>query len=95
VAVTVPQQLTVDSLLEGTPLFGSVSLSLHDALLWPPGDPGAFADAARDILAGRWRWQAMRRAGLAAAAAFSEHRVAASVEEALRWVASDAWRVEP
>ncbi len=34
----------------------------------------------------------MRRAGLAAAAAFSERRVADTVEEALRWVASDAWR---
>jgi hypothetical protein len=36
----------------------------------------------------------MRRAGLDAAAAFSERRVMPAVEEALRWVAGDAWRTE-
>jgi len=62
------------------------------AELVPVGDPAAFADAARAILGDRRRWREMRRAGLAAAAAFSERRVADAVEEALRWVASDAWR---
>ena len=62
------------------------------AELVPAGDPDAFADAARAILGEPTRWREMRRAGLAAAAAFSERRVADAVEEALRWVASDAWR---
>jgi len=65
------------------------------AELVPAGDPGAFAGPARAILSDRRRWRAMRRAGLRAAAAFSERRVVAAVEEALRWVASDAWRAEP
>jgi glycosyltransferase involved in cell wall biosynthesis len=60
------------------------------AELVPAGDPGAFADAARAILGDRRRWGRMRRAGLRAAAAFSERRVVAALEEALRWVASDA-----
>jgi len=64
------------------------------AELVPAADPGAFADAAREILADRRRWREMRRAGLRAAAAFSERRVVGAVEEALRWVASDAWRAE-
>ena len=64
------------------------------AELVPAANPGAFADAARAILGDRRRWRQMRRAGLRAAAAFSERRVAAVVEEALRWVASDGWRAE-
>jgi len=55
-------------------------------------DPGAFADAARAILGDRRRWRKMRRAGFEVAAAFSERRVVPSIEEALHWVASDAWR---
>ena len=62
------------------------------AELVPANDPGAFADAARAILGDHRRWRQMRRAGLDAAAAFSERRVVVAVEEALRWVASDAWR---
>jgi len=62
------------------------------AELVPAGDPGAFADAARSALGDPKRWRAMRRAGLRAAAAFSERRVVAALEEALRWVAGDAWR---
>jgi glycosyltransferase involved in cell wall biosynthesis len=62
------------------------------AELVPADDPAAFADAARAVLGDRRRWRRMRRAGLRAAAAFSERRVTSAVEEALRWVASDAWR---
>jgi glycosyltransferase involved in cell wall biosynthesis len=62
------------------------------AELVPAGDPDAFAAAARAILGDPKRWRAMRRAGLAAAAAFRERRVVTVVEEALRWVASEAWR---
>jgi len=62
------------------------------AELVPADDPGAFADAARAVLGDRRRWGKMRRAGIEVAGAFSERRVAPSVEEALNWVASDAWR---
>lgn len=65
------------------------------AELVPPTDPRAFADAAAAILGDRRRWREMRRSGLAAARPFSEERVASALEDAVRWVASGAWQVEP
>ncbi|HOC43306.1 MAG TPA: glycosyltransferase family 4 protein [Thermoanaerobaculales bacterium] len=62
------------------------------AELVPVGDAAAFAGAARAILGDRRRWREMRRAGLGVAAAFSERRVVAIVEDALHWAAGGAWR---
>lgn len=64
------------------------------AILVPVGDVEAFADAARHALGGRRTWRALRRAGLAAAARFSEERTAAAAEEAFSWAVDGDWRRE-
>jgi glycosyltransferase involved in cell wall biosynthesis len=65
------------------------------AVLVPPDQPEAFAEAATAILTDPPRWRAMRRRGLEAARGFSEERVAEVAEEALYWVAEGRWRLEP
>jgi glycosyltransferase involved in cell wall biosynthesis len=65
------------------------------AALVPFDRPERFVSAAREILADRGRWRSLRDAGLRAAKAFSEARVAGIVEEALYWVSEGRWRSEP
>ncbi len=65
------------------------------AVLVPHDDPGRFAAAAAALLRDRRRWVDVRRRQLKAARAFSEARVSAIAEEALRWVAEGRWRNEP
>jgi glycosyltransferase involved in cell wall biosynthesis len=64
------------------------------ATLVPHDDAAAFAQAARALLADPETWRRARRAGLAAAAAFSEDRAGAAAEEAMAWVAEGRWRAE-
>lgn len=64
------------------------------ALLVEADDPGAFAGAARRILADWSLWRKMRRAGLEAATRFTEEATADAAEEVLRWAASGSWREE-
>ncbi len=61
------------------------------ALLVPPGDPRALAEAAESLLCRR-RWRESRRRGLEVAERFRELRVVEELEAALRWVASGSWR---
>lgn len=62
------------------------------ARLVPCRDVSAFAAAAREVLADARLWRRMRAGGIRAAARFNEAAAADSAEEALRWVASGAWR---
>ncbi len=65
------------------------------AVLVPPNDHLAFADAAEAILEDSARWRRMRRAGLRVAGRFTEKAAAAAAEAALRWVAEGRWKTEP
>ena len=60
----------------------------------PPGVDQVIHGSGEAYFAGgdRRRWREMRRAGLGVAAAFSERRVVAIVEDALHWAAGGAWR---
>lgn len=62
------------------------------AVLAPPRDAGAFADAARSVLSSAGLWRRHRRAGLAVAQGYSASRSAWVAEETLQWVASGKWR---
>jgi glycosyltransferase involved in cell wall biosynthesis len=62
------------------------------AILVPARDPAACAGAALEILDNPGLWRRHRNAGLAVAKKYSPRRAAESAEEALRWVASGAWR---
>jgi glycosyltransferase involved in cell wall biosynthesis len=55
-------------------------------------DPAAFAGAAAEIVARADLWRRMRRDGVRAAGRFTEESAAIGAEDALRWVASGAWR---
>lgn len=52
----------------------------------------ALAGAAQRILMDADQWQTLRRRGLERALDFSEERVAATLDEAVRWVASGRWQ---
>ena len=65
------------------------------ATLVPADQPERFAAAAAEFLGDAARWRRSRRAGVAAARAFSEAHVAKTAEDALRWVADGRWRSEP
>ena len=82
--------------LSGDALRGAdiVFFAAGAATLVPHDDPAAFAHAARALLADPESWRRARRAGLAAAAAFSEDRAGAAAEEAMAWVAEGRWRAE-
>jgi len=64
------------------------------AELVPFDDPEAFAAAAVKILKDPPTWRRRRRAGRRVARQFRQERSAREAEEALRWVASGAWREE-
>jgi glycosyltransferase involved in cell wall biosynthesis len=55
-------------------------------------DPTAFASTAAEIFTTADLWRRMRRDGLRVAGRFTEEEAAAGAEDALRWVASGAWR---
>ena len=65
------------------------------AVLVPFDSPQRFADEVCGAVGDARRWRALRRAGLAASAAFSEGRIANLAEEAFYWVAEGRWRSEP
>ncbi len=62
------------------------------AILVPTNDHQAFASAASDILGNADSWRHHRGVGFAVARRFTSEKAADSAEEALRWVASGAWR---
>jgi glycosyltransferase involved in cell wall biosynthesis len=64
------------------------------AQLVPSDDPEAFAVAALEILDDPATWRRIRRSGRRVASQFKQERSACEAEEALRWVASGAWRQE-
>lgn len=64
------------------------------ARLVSPHDPRAFAAAAEEILSETRRWRRMRHEGLAVAERYRGEAAAEGAEEALRWIASGAWRNE-
>ncbi len=64
------------------------------AVLVPFDEPRAFADAAEEVLTSRGHWRRLRRRGREVARRYTEERSAQEAEEALRWVASGAWRDE-
>jgi glycosyltransferase involved in cell wall biosynthesis len=64
------------------------------AVLVPPRDPEALAAAAEQVLASRSRWQRMRLAGRRVASGFAEPVIAGRLDQALRWVASGAWKAD-
>lgn len=61
------------------------------AILVPPHDPEAFADAAEKVLRDLRQWQRLSEAGLERAKAFHPQLIAPQVENALKWVASGDW----
>jgi glycosyltransferase involved in cell wall biosynthesis len=62
------------------------------AVLCPPLDVQAQADAAAELLRDRAAWRHRRAAGLEVARAFSEARTADIAEEAVAWVAEGRFR---
>jgi glycosyltransferase involved in cell wall biosynthesis len=62
------------------------------AVLCPPLDVQAQADAAAELLRHPAAWRRRRAAGLEVARAFSEARVADIAEEAIAWVAEGRYR---
>lgn len=64
------------------------------ARLVPFDDPQAFAAAAAEILGNPGLWRQLRRAGRRLARQYGQEQSARDAEEALRWVASGAWREE-
>ncbi len=64
------------------------------ARLVPADQPHAFAAAAREILTDPALWRRLRRAGRKRARRYRAARAARVAEDALRWVASGAWRAE-
>ncbi len=65
------------------------------AVLVPPGDPAAFAEAAAGLLGARGRWREHRARGLEVAGAFREESVVETLESALQRVASGRWGAGP
>ena len=64
------------------------------AALVPFDDAVAFANAARELLHDPRRWRQAQMAGLEAAKRHTERLSGDAAEDALRWVASGAWRGE-
>lgn len=62
--------------------------------LVPFDEPGAFAEAAHEILLDRRTWRQLRRRGLAVAGGYRETRSAAVAHEVMGWVSSGEWKRE-
>lgn len=63
-------------------------MALRGVALVEPGDPAAFAAAARRVLAHRRRWQEARRLGFAESRRFVPRAVLAALQDALAWAAA-------
>jgi len=61
------------------------SWAAEAAILVPPRDPTALADAAAALLASPSRWRRQRRRGLQLARRYGEQAATRALEEALRW----------
>ena len=90
----------LEAMAAGVPVVASDISAFRDfaadaALLVPPDDVQAFADAVESVLRDPKRWRTMRRAGVVVAKRFDEQTVADTAEEALRWAAEGRWRTEP
>ncbi|RLE24221.1 MAG: hypothetical protein DRJ65_10350 [Acidobacteria bacterium] len=64
------------------------------AILVPPDDASAFAEASRMVLKDFAQWQRMRRAGFSIARHYDQAKVTRSLEKAVDWVGSGLWRRE-
>ena len=64
------------------------------ALLAPVADAVAFATHAAKLLSEPPLWRHHRKLGFSVAAGYSSRRATRSAEDALRWVASGAWRTQ-
>lgn len=67
------------------------SFAAGAAELVPVESADGYAGAAESVLTSTRRWRAMRRRGFECARRFSEHRVAATLDEAVAWAASERW----
>lgn len=89
----------LEAMASGVPVVASDVSAYRDwtsgaAVLAPPGDVQAFADAAEEVLTSRGLWRRLRRRGREVARGYTEERSGREADEALRWVASGAWRAE-
>ena len=64
------------------------------AVLVPPEDASAFAQASRTVLEDLGNWRRMRRAGFSVARRYKEAQVTRSLKNAVDWVGSGLWRKE-
>ncbi len=90
----------LEAMAAGLPVVASNISAFRDfaadaALLVPPNDAQAFADAAEAVLDDPKRRLRMRRAGWRVAQRFNDGAAADAAEAALRWVAQGRWRTEP
>ena len=88
----------LEAMASGVPVVASDVSCYRDwaepARLATVRDPGAFAEAAEELLSSSARWQEHRRRGLVLAERYREERAAEEVERALYWVARGEWRQE-
>lgn len=87
----------LEAMAAGVPVVASRIPSLEGfaagaAELVEPGDPEAFAAAARSLLTRPTAWRRARRAGLERARRFAPERVARELEAAVRWARDAAER---
>ncbi len=83
----------------GTPVVASDISSFRAfaseaAVLVPPKNPAAFAQAGLRLLKDRDQWRRMRKSGLSVAQLYQPASVTRSLEDAVRWVGSGHWREE-
>jgi glycosyltransferase involved in cell wall biosynthesis len=83
----------LEAMASGVPAVASrIPATVHFAEnavpLVPPGDAGAFAEAARHLLSDHRAWQRARELGRQAACRFEPEHVAPQLLEAVRWAAA-------
>jgi glycosyltransferase involved in cell wall biosynthesis len=89
----------LEAMASGVPVVASDiscfrGFAAESAVLVPPADEAAFAEAARRLLSDASLHRHHRDAGLATAARFTQASSAAAAESALAWAAGDDWRAE-
>ncbi|HEX6903198.1 MAG TPA: glycosyltransferase family 4 protein [Thermoanaerobaculia bacterium] len=90
----------LEAMASGVPAVASripstVAMAEGAAALVPPGDAGAFAEAALHLLAEPRVWRRARRMGLAAARRFHPAAVAPRLYEAVAWARERALQKQP